>query len=394
MVANFSPAVIFGESKFALKLFPWPITFGNSRPQLLVGLNVKAQVVFLMDIDPYVPAFSGFGIDQNPNTFEYVVEETVSMVMYDANGTVVQSLDACDLHHEAYFNRQTTSDGHPPYSQVLTLGKVGHYLYENYTQVDDILTIWNLEDNSYIIKGDLHTDFHVPYELRDDLSDTFDIYAYDCIRSSNATVGLQDWSHGNSLKYGSQYVIFNARHMQSTILLFDLNMTRVEYYVGGALSDFTFATEDAKWYAAHDVHESYYDGHIMRLIMYDNGNGRPAAIEFSRGLEIELNFNTMVIELVEEYNLNWNASDPTSRCFTNFTGGIERRGRTTLVTFPFCWGEQSTVLGKYGHMVEYNSNSGVITGHTIVDNADPQPLPANGLYRTLVVDSLGGEFEV
>jgi len=129
--------------------------------------------------------------------------------------------------------------------------------------------------------------------------------------------------------------------------------------------------------------------------MYDNGLGRPdTTIAFSRGLEVELNFDTMRIELVEEYKLNYNLSDPTSHCFTNFTGGIERRGKTTLVTYPFCWGEQSTVLGKYAHLVEYNSRSGEMTAHTIVDIADPQPAPGNGIYRTLVVDSLGGEFEV
>jgi len=313
-----------------------------------------------------------------------------SIDVYLPNGDRVASKPGCSIHHEASYNHYKVGD-FKPFELLTTLGNSAIHQFGNFTQTDDTIIIWDTTSptNNLQVMGDLHTGFGVPFELRNDtLSNSGDPFSDACAWAPNATTIKQDWSHGNALHYGSKYLIFNPRHMESTILLFNHEATEIMYYVGGSLSDFTFLSEDAKWYAGHDTQETYSKGKKLRLLIYDNGVNRPVPTPFSRGVEIELNFHDMTIKKHMEFIYEY---APGLRCYSPVIGGITRlKNGNTLVNFPFCNGDNATVDGHYAYMVEYDP-SGVLIAVTKVDVDSPQPTPARGIYRTRVIESIANE---
>jgi hypothetical protein len=398
IIKAFDGTVTLGESLYVdqVKIFPWPIQFGTSRPPFLIGIDNRGRIVMVIDIFSGQPFFTGFGFDQNPFTHQFAVNSTQSIDLWNANGTKAQSASTCSIHNEASWNRFPVGTN-APFSLVTALShNVGAFPvpllaskvnFRGYSQVEDGLAIWDVRNNIVEAKGYLHTTYGVPYELRDAHSDLSDTDSQPCCWAIYATDPKQDWSHGTSLQYGEKFLIYNASHMQSTILLFDHAASKILYYVGGDLSDFTFESEDAKWSGAHDVQQSYSTPSKLGLLMFDDRLPNPAVPNpFSRGLEIELDFQHMTIRKVNEWRFKY---DGMHECFAPILGGIERRGSRTIVTFPLCEGDGDP-NGSFGYVVEYQP-SGAIAAVTRLNIDNPQPLPADGIYRSRIIDSINGE---
>jgi hypothetical protein len=264
--------------------------------------------------------------------------------------------------------------------------------YNGFTQQQDGIVTWDFLTHAVDIKGYFHSTFGVPYELRDGISNDPDGFIGACAKAPNATSFIRDWLHGNSGHFGSQFFIFNARHAYSTIMLFNHDITKIEYFLGGPQSDFTFIDDRARWSGAHDVQEVYMSPNkkILKLMMFDNGiNRTDMTVPYSRGLVIVLDMVHKTIDIESEYRFDYAVGSP---CYTSVKGGIERiEDGKTVVTFTYCFGDGGFVSsGKYGYVVQYDKHDVMETVTRVNVIAGPAPL-AGGIYRSRVLPTINGE---
>jgi hypothetical protein len=151
---------------------------------------------------------------------------TQSINLWNANGTLPRFASTCSLHNEASWNRFQVGNN-PPFSLVTTLSHRANDLFHGFTQVEDGVGVWDVNTNIPDIRGFLHSDFGVPYELRDAHSDETDILSHRCSWAVDATSIKQDWSHGTSLQYGENFLIFNARHMKALFSYLIMQLVRL-----------------------------------------------------------------------------------------------------------------------------------------------------------------------
>jgi hypothetical protein len=108
--------------------------------------------------------------------------------------------------------------------------------------------------------------------------------------------GAESWTHANSVSLGSRgNVIVSFRHLDQVISL-SPDFKRIEWKLGGPGSSFSFPDATDRFYGQHTATE-LANGHVL---LFDNGNFRPEG-EFSRALELELDFATMTARKVWEY---------------------------------------------------------------------------------------------
>jgi hypothetical protein len=193
--------------------------------------------------------------------------------------------------------------------------------------------------------------------------------------SQNQYAGIaEDWTHANSLDVlPNGDILMSLRHLDQIIDI-KPDFSGVDWKLGGVGSDFTFA----------DPSDQFYHQHYVRMLpsgdilLFDNGNLRPPdqGGEYSRGLELKLNFSTMQATRVWEYR-------NTPDLYSNAVGSVIRLNNgDTLVDF----GVDST-----------NDNPAIFT----VVEADPagNPVavtqisaPGKGIqYRAIPTGSLNGE---
>jgi hypothetical protein len=146
-------------------------------------------------------------------------------------------------------------------------------------------------DVLYIL--DLAADYEQPYWTLFDFADSTKRnpnYEY------RQEEGAQEWSHGNSIALGPRgNVVVSFRHLDQVISI-SPDLRSVEWRLGGVDGDFAFPDPGDRFYAQHSVAVLPHD----RLVMFDNGKFRPEG-EYSRGLELELDFSTMTARKVWEY---------------------------------------------------------------------------------------------
>lgn len=106
----------------------------------------------------------------------------------------------------------------------------------------------------------------------------------------------EDWTHANTVSLGPRgNIIISLRNLDQVISL-SPDYTAVEWRLGGLDSDFAFPDPSDRFYGQHAVAE--LPGN--RIVMFDNGSYRPDG-EYSRALELELDFTTMTAGRVWEY---------------------------------------------------------------------------------------------
>jgi hypothetical protein len=108
--------------------------------------------------------------------------------------------------------------------------------------------------------------------------------------------GALEWTHGNSIAFGPRgNLLVSFRHLDQVISL-SPDFKTVEWRLGGPGSSFSFATLEDRFYGQHAAAELPGG----RILLFDNGNFRPEG-EYSRALELELDFERMTARKVWEY---------------------------------------------------------------------------------------------
>ena len=131
-----------------------------------------------------------------------------------------------------------------------------------------------------------------------------------------------DWTHANAMNIGARgNVIISLRHLDQIISL-SPDFKTIEWKLGGPDSSFSFPNPADRFWGQHSVVE-LPNG---RILLFDNGNYRPDG-EFSRVLELELDFVTMSARKVWEYA-------PTPEIFSDKVSNVVRLPNgNTVVNF-------------------------------------------------------------
>ena len=112
-------------------------------------------------------------------------------------------------------------------------------------------------------------------------------------------INLQDWSHGNSATVAADgSVLVSLRHLNQVVSVAP-DFQSVEWRLGGPGGEFTFPDPSDRFYQQHTA-VAISNGNIL---LFDNGNFRPGEEggQYSRAIELELNFSTMTARKVWEY---------------------------------------------------------------------------------------------
>jgi hypothetical protein len=108
--------------------------------------------------------------------------------------------------------------------------------------------------------------------------------------------GKDDWLHTNSVSLGPRgNVILSFRYLDQVISL-SPDLKSIEWRLGGPGGSFDFPNPSDRFYGQH----SAYELPDNRILLFDNGNYRPEG-DYSRGVELDLNFQTMTARKVWEY---------------------------------------------------------------------------------------------
>lgn len=123
-------------------------------------------------------------------------------------------------------------------------------------------------------------------------------YQDDC---NGTETSLSDWTHLNSVSVGAfdNYII-SVRHL-SAIMSISATTFELEWTLSSEIgSDFTFATDSAKFFDQHAVVQTANGD----LHLFDNGNARSVyqgGSDFSRGLVLEVDYESKVASLKAEF---------------------------------------------------------------------------------------------
>ena len=134
-----------------------------------------------------------------------------------------------------------------------------------------------------------------------------------------------DWTHANSVSIGTtENILVSNRHLNQVISIAP-GFQEIEWKLGGPGSDFTFPDPDDQFYHQHSAYQ-LADGNVL---VFDNGNDRPHGEggEYSRALELNLDFEAMTATKVWEYR-------PKPDHYASKQSNIERlENGNTLVAF-------------------------------------------------------------
>jgi hypothetical protein len=109
----------------------------------------------------------------------------------------------------------------------------------------------------------------------------------------------EEWMHSNSLQVAPSGVIIMSVRYLDTVIAISPQLDRIAWRIGRFKSDFTFPNPSDRFYHEHYV-RMLDNGN---LLLFDNGNGRPAVEggQYTRALELALDWNSMTAVKVWEY---------------------------------------------------------------------------------------------
>ena len=185
---------------------------------------------------------------------------------------------------------------------------------------------------------------------------------------------VQDWSHGNSAVLAEDgSVVVSLRHLDQVVSLAP-DFKSVQWRLGGPGSDFAFPDPNDKFYHQHTAVPLPGD----RVLLFDNGNWRPRKQGggYSRGLELQLDFETMTAKKVWEYRHD---PDIFSICCSNT---IRLENGNTLMVFGIT---RDPVCCRPFTIVEANGDGKAVWE---VEHRSPGK---SAQYRVYPADSIMGE---
>ena len=289
------------------------------------------------------------------------------------------------------------ADGVP--GTVLHLGKIvkdpffdtGLSMQGSRLQMGTSIRRWNPATGTDTVVWD-------PFRFLDPIHERTDATNSDPTANSNtrspmacagAVLPIEEWTHSNSLQVApSGEILQSVRHLD-TVLAISHHFDRIAWRIGRFNSDFAFPNPSDRFYHQHFV-RILPNGH---LLLFDNGNGRPAAEGglYSRALELELNRNSMQATKVWEYRHPLTTAGETSVYkFSSAVGTAQRLNNgNTLVLFgtdfdPATLRPRSPQVFSLVEADRSREASAVATLDMVIPGA---PI----VYRALPVQSLFGE---
>jgi hypothetical protein len=207
---------------------------------------------------------------------------------------------------------------------------------------------------------------------------------------AGASLEVEEWTHSNSLQIApTGVVLMSIRHLD-TVLAISPQFDRIAWRIGRFGSDFTFPNPADKFYHQHFA-RILSNGN---LLLFDNGNGRPAAEggQYTRALELALDWDSMTATKVWEYRRQADAGGggPIYK-YADRVGLAQRlENSNTLVWFGADI-DPATLLAKNPQtftLVEADASREAVA-LAVLDMQIPQGIGA--VYRVLPVKTLFGE---
>lgn len=279
----------FGEQTYDITL----LDLNNDGFDGYVAIDKDADVVWYNDA---APGRSGVLV-QKPN-YNLVYLDEYGLREITPAGDVIDQLDDCTVrprrppqgfHHDVILG---------PNDTVLFLASEIHDAGEPYgLQTSDTIAVWDQNTGDSRVLFDVYD--VIPVTDRTEDSDATDGFFW---RGCPPMEGPKDWTHANTLFLGARgNLLMSLRHLDQIISVAP-DFKSLEWRLGGPGGDFTFPDPRDRFYHQHSV-KLLPNGH---LLLFDNGNSRPAAEggEYSRALELELDFEAMEARKVWEYRFS------------------------------------------------------------------------------------------
>ena len=241
-------------------------------------------------------------------------------------------------------------------------------------QTGDTIVIWD-QDAATTSQAFSLFDVLNPLTDRTDASDSTASFKWE---GCDGAITSEDWTHSNALWVAEDgNVLMSIRHLNQIIAI-KPDFTGLAWRLGGPGGDFTFPDPSDQFYHQHST-KMLPGGNVL---LFDNGNGRPAAEggSYSRALELELDLTNMTAKKVWEYR---HSPDLFAGCCSNVTR-LEN-GNTVLV-----FGAQNAVnvCCRKFTVVESDANGNAVS---VIENAHP----GKGIqYRVYPIGSINGEAAV
>jgi hypothetical protein len=147
-----------------------------------------------------------------------------------------------------------------------------------------------------------------PFDFLDPLTERTDEKTSDPTINSNTqspmpcagnSLMVEEWTHSNSFQVApTGEIIHSIRHLD-TVLAISQQFDAISWRIGRFHSDFTFPNPSDRFYHQHYA-RLLENGN---LLLFDNGNGRPASEGgyYSRALELALDWSSLTATKVWEY---------------------------------------------------------------------------------------------
>ena len=169
---------------------------------------------------------------------------------------------------------------------------------------------------------------------------------------------VQDWSHGNSVYVDDDGTVLTSFRHLNQIIAIGPDFQSVLWRLGGPGGGFKFPDPTDRFYHQHTAIPLPDD----RILLFDNGNRRPRREggQYSRALELQLDFETMTARKVWEYR-----HDPD--IFAGCCSSVTRleNGNTLMVfgtnTDPICC-KPFTIVEVAAEETSYGKRSTPIPG--------------------------------
>jgi hypothetical protein len=207
---------------------------------------------------------------------------------------------------------------------------------------------------------------------------------------AGASPQAEEWMHGNSLQVTPMGVILLSMRHLDTVIAISPQLDRIAWRIGRFKSDFTFPNPSDRFYHEHYV-RMLENGN---LLLFDNGNGRPAAEggQYTRALELALDWNSMTAAKVWEYRhlVRTSGGAPVYK-YSDRVGGAQRLENGNTIVWFGADIDPTTLKAKSPQtytLVEADASPEA--GALAV--LDVQIPPGTGFpYRALPVETLFGE---
>lgn len=279
----------------------------------LIAIDGEGHVVW------YLEAGETNALRQTPEGDLVFIDYTFGLRKVSPLGEELASLESecvpIVYHHEV----EILPDG-----RVLTMGFDVRDTFDEpeRLQVGDTIIVWDPETGESEVAWSIHDheDTHTNRTASSDLTEGF------MWTGCDEDLPTEDWSHSNAVKRTPEGdFIFSSRHLNQLHSVTS-DFDGVNWRLGGVNSDFEFPDPGDQFYHQH----SGYQLENGNVLLFDNGNTRPdeEGGEYSRALELELDFENGIARKVWEYV-------PEPAIFSPCCANVERlENGNTLMVFP------------------------------------------------------------